>query len=147
MRVACLALILSGCALTPQTSDSRWLERENRYLKARVADLTKALERQERENRTLQESLKKQESRIEELASDLANKPGPEAPRVDPKNYYLFVIKVQEALKNAGFNPGLIDGRMGPQTGLALERFQKANNLPATGRPDKQTWILLRSYL
>jgi len=63
------------------------------------------------------------------------------------QEYYSFVIEIQTALRNAGFNPGLIDGKMGARTRMVLKEFQKANSLPESGQVDKQTWTLLRKYL
>ena len=57
------------------------------------------------------------------------------------------VIQVQTALKNAGFDPGKIDGNMGKQTRDALKAFQKAHNLTANGKANKKTWALLSAYL
>ncbi len=55
--------------------------------------------------------------------------------------------QIQIALKNAGFEPGAIDGRMGKQTRDAIKAFQRANNLPADGKVGKKTWNLLKEYL
>ncbi|MGV6818713.1 MAG: peptidoglycan-binding domain-containing protein [Thiotrichales bacterium] len=41
--------------------------------------------------------------------------------------------RVQQALKDAGFNPGPIDGQYGSQTQRALDEFQMKNNLPRGG--------------
>ncbi len=49
------------------------------------------------------------------------------------------IIKVQEALKDKGDNPGPADGIMGKKTRSALKSFQKANGLKATGTLDDQT--------
>jgi hypothetical protein len=49
------------------------------------------------------------------------------------------VQAVQEALKQKGFDPGSIDGVMGPKTMAALRSFQQSNSLQATGRLDSQT--------
>ncbi len=49
-----------------------------------------------------------------------------------------LVMNVQRALADAGFNPGPIDGIMGPRTRAALHRFQKANGL-AVGGLTKET--------
>lgn len=49
------------------------------------------------------------------------------------------VRQVQEHLKAAGFDPGPVDGSMGPQTQQALREFQEAQGLPATGRLDEET--------
>lgn len=45
---------------------------------------------------------------------------------------------VQQALLDAGFNPGPIDGISGPRTLAALESFQKQNNI-AAGQFTKET--------
>jgi hypothetical protein len=49
-----------------------------------------------------------------------------------------LVKNVQTALKEQGFNPGPIDGIMGPRTRAALHKFQKANGL-AVGGLTKET--------
>jgi peptidoglycan hydrolase-like protein with peptidoglycan-binding domain len=49
------------------------------------------------------------------------------------------VKQVQEALKDKGFDPGPVDGIMGPKTQEALRSFQQSKNLKATGRVDAQT--------
>ena len=50
-----------------------------------------------------------------------------------------LITSVQRALKEKGFNPGPIDGIMGPRTRAALRRFQKANNLASGGVLTKET--------
>jgi peptidoglycan hydrolase-like protein with peptidoglycan-binding domain len=59
--------------------------------------------------------------------------------------YNLKVEEAQRALMEAGFESGLIDGRMGWQTRNAVREFQRMNQLPATGFIDAQTWNKLRS--
>lgn len=49
-----------------------------------------------------------------------------------------LIRKVQQALADAGFNPGTIDGINGPRTISALKNFQKQNNL-AMGQLTKET--------
>ncbi len=46
--------------------------------------------------------------------------------------------KVQQALVNAGFNPGPVDGVSGAKTVNAIESFQKQNGIPA-GKITKKT--------
>jgi peptidoglycan hydrolase-like protein with peptidoglycan-binding domain len=45
----------------------------------------------------------------------------------------------QEALKTQGFDPGPIDGRMGPRTKAAVSDYQRKNDLPLTGMLDDAT--------
>jgi peptidoglycan hydrolase-like protein with peptidoglycan-binding domain len=52
--------------------------------------------------------------------------------------------QVQERLQAAGFSPGPLDGRLGPQTRAALRRYQQRQGLRATGSPDPQTLKALR---
>ncbi|HTH18003.1 MAG TPA: peptidoglycan-binding domain-containing protein [Magnetospirillum sp.] len=53
------------------------------------------------------------------------------------------VRNVQQNLADRGYDPGHIDGRMGPRTSAALRDFQKDQNLQANGRPDVQTLAAL----
>ncbi len=58
-----------------------------------------------------------------------------------------FTKKVQLALYTAGFDPGKIDGKMGPQTIQSVKNFQEANGLKADGVVGKETWDNLQQYL
>jgi peptidoglycan hydrolase-like protein with peptidoglycan-binding domain len=49
----------------------------------------------------------------------------------------------QEALKTQGFDPGPIDGLMGPRTRTALMDYQRKNDLPSTGMLDEATMAKL----
>jgi peptidoglycan hydrolase-like protein with peptidoglycan-binding domain len=49
------------------------------------------------------------------------------------------VRQAQQALMDKGFNPGPIDGKMGPQTKGAISEFQKKENMKVTGRLDRET--------
>jgi peptidoglycan hydrolase-like protein with peptidoglycan-binding domain len=49
------------------------------------------------------------------------------------------IMKVKVALKAKGVDPGPITGTMDSKTEQALREFQKANNLPVTGKVDQQT--------
>jgi hypothetical protein len=49
------------------------------------------------------------------------------------------VLGMQQALKDKGFDPGPLDGVMGPRTASALKEYQKSENLTMTGRADGET--------
>jgi murein L,D-transpeptidase YcbB/YkuD len=51
---------------------------------------------------------------------------------------HALVARIQGALKAKGYNPGPVDGRMGPRTIAALSAFQKARRLP-TGQLNRAT--------
>ena len=57
------------------------------------------------------------------------------------------VKQVQRALKQAGFDPGSIDGLIGHRTHTALIEFQKAHRLEPDGVLGVKTWEALRAYL
>ncbi len=46
---------------------------------------------------------------------------------------------MQQKLKDSGYDPGPIDGVMGPQTAAALKEYQKTEGLRVTGQADAQT--------
>jgi hyperosmotically inducible protein len=58
---------------------------------------------------------------------------------VTPTRSQSQVMAMQQALKERGFEPGPIDGVMGPRTASALKEYQKAENLKMTGRMDRDT--------
>jgi len=55
--------------------------------------------------------------------------------------------QIQTALKNSGFDPGPIDGKMGPKTKKAIKNFQAANKLTVDGKVGPKTWAKLSKYL
>jgi peptidoglycan hydrolase-like protein with peptidoglycan-binding domain len=50
-----------------------------------------------------------------------------------------FIKGGQRELKRAGYDPGAIDGKIGPSTRSALQRFQEAHGLRTTGEFDIPT--------
>lgn len=53
------------------------------------------------------------------------------------------IREAQQQLKEAGFDPGPVDGRLGQQTQQAIREFQKDSGLPQTGKLDEPTKELL----
>lgn len=51
----------------------------------------------------------------------------------------VIVRDVQDRLTTLGYNPGPVDGILGPKTRAALRSFQETNGLPATGEVDAET--------
>ncbi|MBI4436228.1 MAG: peptidoglycan-binding protein [Candidatus Omnitrophica bacterium] len=56
-------------------------------------------------------------------------------------------IKIQTALKRAGFYTGDIDGKVGSQTKQAIRGFQRSKGLAPDGVVGPKTWEELRGYL
>jgi murein L,D-transpeptidase YcbB/YkuD len=55
--------------------------------------------------------------------------------------------QIQTALKNAGYDPGSIDGKLGPKSKKAIKDFQTANGLKADGKVGPKTWSKLSTYV
>ncbi len=55
------------------------------------------------------------------------------------KNEQANVRAAQQALHDQGFDPGPVDGRMGPRTSSALRDYQTKQGLTATGQLDDAT--------
>jgi peptidoglycan hydrolase-like protein with peptidoglycan-binding domain len=58
-----------------------------------------------------------------------------------------YTREVQQALSDAGYYHGAVDGVYGPETVQAVEDLQKANGLPVTGAVDKATAAALQAEL
>src|SRR5262245_5381447 len=56
-------------------------------------------------------------------------------------------VGIQKALIKLGFDPGPVNGVMGEDTQAAIKRFQNSNGLPASGRLDPQTQVMLAQLL
>lgn len=55
--------------------------------------------------------------------------------------------QIQTALKNAGYDAGPIDGKIGPKTKKGIKDFQAANGLAVDGKVGPKTWAKLSKYL
>ena len=71
---------------------------------------------------------------IAQAAQPKGATPATPAPAADPR-----VRQAQQALANLKFNPGPIDGRLGPRTRAAIMDFQDARRLPKSGELDAAT--------
>jgi len=63
-------------------------------------------------------------------------------PRIKPTK-----TEIQQALKNAGFYQGPIDGKIGSLTREAIRQFQQVHGLTVDGVVGRQTWVKLQPYL
>lgn len=55
--------------------------------------------------------------------------------------------QIQQALKNAGFYEGSVDGVLGKKSKAAIIAFQEQSGLTADGKVGKKTWAKLLPYL
>jgi len=137
MVVSILAVSLTGCAgmrkqknveMQELRNQVTVLEAQSRSKDEEINSLREALNKAEEER-----SLNKTSSGKMKVIPEIKNRPN--------------VKQIQMALKNAGYTPGAVDGKMGRQTKDAIRAFQRANNLPADGKVGKKTWSLLQEYL
>lgn len=126
-------ITLSGCA-----SGRKQKELEIQGLRNQVTALESQLQAKDEEINSLKDATTKVAEEKEtvnkkRVIAEVKSRPTPK--------------HIQQALKNAGYNPGKIDGRMGKLTHDAIKAFQSANNLTADGKMGKKTWNLLKEYL
>jgi peptidoglycan hydrolase-like protein with peptidoglycan-binding domain len=129
------ALFLSGCATT-----GRNVTQENDNLKVQIQNLETQMQKKDAEIESLRKALSATtEEKYAAAKLRTINRPGIfEHPAAK---------EIQIALKNAGFDPGTPDGKLGKKTRQAIKEFQKVNGLDADGKVGKKTWELLSPYL
>ena len=73
------------------------------------------------------------------IAEDIAPRDGK---WVDPN-----IGKIQQGLKDLGFDPGAVDNNFGPNTAAAVRKFQAANKLKVDGDPGPDTVAAMNKLL
>ncbi|MFA5145295.1 MAG: peptidoglycan-binding domain-containing protein [Candidatus Omnitrophota bacterium] len=133
-------VLLSGCATGRKQKDL-----EIQGLRNQVLVLESQVQSKDEEINNLKESLAR--AAAEKETSQVSAKQSGKRKAAGEIKSRPKARQIQSALKNAGYDPGHVDGRMGKQTRDAVKEFQRANNLPVTGKVNKGTWALLREYL
>lgn len=82
--------------------------------------------------------------RIQSLSSGKTLKPIVEGPNVPSRKE---TLKIQKALRVAGYFKGNPTGFYGKRTKASVRSFQRAKGLPVTGTVGPQTWQKLKKYL
>jgi outer membrane murein-binding lipoprotein Lpp len=140
--VFCFAVVfsvsLSGCATNRKQKDL-----EIQGLRNQISVLESQVQSRDEEINSLKEQLVKAPIEEKETAKVKRGKKRVIGEVKSRPN----VKQIQIALRNAGFEPGPADGKMGRQTRDAIKAFQRAHNLPADGKAGKKTWALLKQYL
>ena len=126
-----LCLFLAGCATTGRRSD-------NEALRNQVITLEQQLQQKDAEIDSLRKALSRT---TEEKFNAMRGERSGGSVGVPS------VKQIQVALRNAGYDPGPADGRMGKNTRSAIRQFQKDNNLSSDGKVGRRTWSLLEPYL
>ena len=142
-------IVTAGCATTAARKQS---ELDIQGLKNQVSVLEAQVQSKDEEISNLKEALDKTIQENEALKAvkvsrGLAPKHATRKKIISKVKSRPNIKQIQIALRNAGYEPGSLDGRMGSQTRQALKAFQKAHGLAQTGKSNKATWNLLRDYL
>ena len=129
-----IAMGISGCAGTRTAQTVNRLQATVDLLDQRVTQLEQASVREV----TRQPGL----PAIAPVDLSAASQPKPAAPSsIKPS-----AKEIQQALKNAGFYQGQVDGKMGPLTREAIRQFQRVHGLSVDGIVGKKTWAQLAPY-
>ena len=64
-------------------------------------------------------------------------------PGTPPQPAPRYVREAQRALRDLGYEPGPVDGVVGPRTREALTKYQRSEKIAVTGRLDPETMVRL----
>lgn len=134
--VGVLALFLSGClTVNKLTATESQLKEKDRLLAQRAGEIDQLHNENGQlrsESAQLRDQLGGLQQQIDALKADTVRMPS--------------ALEIQTALKNAGFYQGQLDGKMGPGTKEAIQKFQEKNGLTPDGVLGSRTWSLLIKY-
>ena len=137
------AVCLGGCAAGPYGKNFARLQSQVGLLDERVAQLERA------SGGTLSAASSGETPAAEASAPAQAERgpAGKEAPAANTASSLKpSTREIQQALKNAGFYQGSLDGKMGPSTRDAVKEFQRVHGLSDDGVVGKRTWAKLRAF-
>lgn len=145
--VALVGFFLAGCATTksqPMTTQ----------LQMRVGELEREVEMKDEQIKDLEYTVKDLTYEVDRMKSP-SSKQIPEHTATQSSSgkddrivrVNASAQEVQQALKNAGFYKGEIDGNVGSGTKSAISQFQKEKGLKADGIIGQKTWNELKAYL
>ena len=144
--LGCLGVLLvfSGCA-----SKSK---KQINSLQAQVGEITNELVRLDQSVQETRASVQTLENRQGGAAGESSGAAGGAGISVSsvyrtPSGFELPSLDIQQALKNAGYYSGSIDGKIGPSTREAVKKFQRDNGLESDGVIGRRTWSKLKTYL
>ncbi len=163
--IVCLAMIiaLTGCASTkaakvkaqpdkdPAVQQQELQEnaqaQEVRNLKAQVDILKMQMKVRDEEIRDMRRDISEAKRLSSSRAKTYIAEPGRSKTAKATTGTKYDSKKIQQALSNAGYYAGAIDGKIGKITAKGLKEFQAAHGLKADGIVGKKTWEKLKEYL
>ncbi len=143
IMVLLVPVVFSGCATGRKQSDL-----EMQGLKNQIAVLEAQLQSKDEELAAFKEGANKTEYAGLTYESAADSEPSVRTKKVIGEAKSRPTMRqIQTALKNAGYNPGPIDGKKGKQTKEAIKSFQRDHNLGIDGIAGKRTWEALSEHL
>ncbi len=135
--------IISGCGTSQKKVQS-----EVTGIKTRVETLESRVEGVESKQADVERMTAEQAQALDDLKSVNMSQPNTNI-SVKPREGARAgkMKEIQQALKNAGYYDGKIDGVKGKNTKKAIKDFQKSNGLQADGVVGRRTWDLLSNHL
>ena len=146
-----LLLFTTGCANNKQSA------RHRNALQAQVGVITEELVRLDESLQEVRAAIQNEHNRLLELESEIIS-PVAQVMRAEdgvsvkagiyrtPSGFELPSRGIQEALSNAGYYDGRVDGKIGPRTRDSVKAFQRDHNLEVDGVVGQQTWSKLKVY-
>ncbi len=150
LSVIALLVVFSGC--------QKGTQKDVRVLQAQVGVIADELVRLDDSLQETRSALTAEQSRYSELQTELDQSGNrisslQEEEQVirgiyrTPSGFELPSIQIQQALQNAGYYRGNLDGKIGPQTRDAIKSFQRDQGLNIDGVVGRQTWTKLKVYI
>ena len=144
LMLVAAAVLMSGCAGGPGRKEVSRLQSQFGLLEERITQL-------ERGGMSAPAAMLSPEpAAANEPASQAAAQPRADASGAKTESAKSSLKpstrEIQQALKNAGFYQGALDGKRGSMTREAIGEFQRVHGLTDDGVVGKQTWAKLNAY-
>ena len=140
LMVAGVSFLTVGCAT------KGYVSKQITPLQAQMASMTDELVRIDQSIQSSRGMAGQQEP-----ASGMAAQAGSSATSArvyrTPSGFELPAVNIQQALRNAGYYHGNMDGKIGSGTEAAVRNFQRDNGLHTDGVVGRNTWDKLKPYL
>jgi len=143
VMVVAAVMMASGCAAQRSAQELNRLKSNVSLLDQRVSQLERASLTQPASSTAEWPSAAQPQTPagISVAGAPVTVSPGSSAAILKPSTR-----EIQQALKNAGFYQGSVDGKLGPKTREAIREFQRVHQLKVDGLVGKQTWEKLAPY-
>jgi len=143
-----LCLILAGILVFSGCASSR-TQKDINVLKAQVGAITEELVRMDQSLQATRTAVQAEQNRNNEFQTQTGTIRAASQSAVyrTPSGFELLALDIQQALKNAGYYQGSLDGKIGSGTQGAIKAFQRDQGLTVDGVVGRQTWGKLKVYL